>query len=198
VLRVAQNRRKIRGAFLVSFLIMALKVIMPVYGGTNLSQQPTEYEVKAAFLYNFAKFVDWPVSAFPADDSVLIVGVLGSVDIVEVLDQIIGQKTVKNRRIVIHHFEWYRDIEFCHILFVSNTESKRLRRLFNHIGSKPILTVGDQIEGFAQTGGIINFTINDKLINFEINPNVATQHNLAISSKLLRLATIIETEMEAH
>ena len=185
---------------LFRWLLVILLTAMPLAQGNtrpNETKQPTEYEVKAAFLFNFAKFVDWPLSALTSTDSVLIIGVLAPDDVVEVFEQVIGQKIVKNRRIVIRQYYWYRDIDFCHILFVGNNEYRRLHRIFNYIENKPILTVGDQIDGFAQSGGIINFVLKDNLVNFEINPDNAKRLDIQISSKLLRLATIVGDTKEA-
>ncbi|MBN2011606.1 YfiR family protein [candidate division KSB1 bacterium] len=194
-------RRDVRHTPYIWWLVIIVSVGISIsYANTapKNAGQPTEYEVKAAFLFNFAKFVEWPVSALVSTDSVLIIGVLAPEDVVDVFKEVIGQKVVKNRRILIRQYYWYRDIEFCHILFVGNNESKRLPRILNFIKNKPILTVGDQIEGFAEAGGIINFVLNDKLVNFEINPTAAKRLDIQISSKLLRLATIVDDDQEAR
>ncbi len=164
----------------------------------DLPQQPTEYQVKAAFLFNFAKFVTWPIDALASSDTVLIIGVIGNNKFIDDLKSVIGEKRVQNRRIEIRHYRWYKDIDYCHILFVDCSERPRLRRILRHIGSRPILTVGDGINNFCQAGGIINFVMNDTMVNFEINPASAKVHGLQISSKLLRLATIIQPKKEGR
>ena len=169
------------------YLLLAVCFITPI-GARGAKVR--EYEVKAAFLFNFAKFVEWPAGAFPKNDSPFVIGVLGDDPFDHDLEKAVKDKKVKDRKIVIKRFKRISDLENCQILFVSSSEKDRLAAIFKKVNSKPILTVGD-VSGFARRGGVINLIRRDKTIGFEINPKAADKAGLKISSQLLRLAKIV-------
>ena len=148
-----------------------------------------EYLIKAAFLYNFAKFIDWPAEAFPNDRTPLTLCIFGEDPFGVALESIKG-KTVKGRKLVIQHSTRVEDLEQCHILFVSASEEKRLRPILSGLRGKTILTVSD-MNGFARRGGIINLVTEKSKIRFEVNVEVTELAGLKISSKLLKLAKIV-------
>lgn len=148
-----------------------------------------EYQVKAAFLYNFAKFIQWPDSAFADEHTPLCIGTIGHDPFGEALDDI-AAKTVQARPVEIRRFEDIQDIDFCHILFINLSEQEQLAPLLARLKGRSILTVSE-IEHFAQAGGMVNFVVQGQKIRLEINPLSAEQAGLKISSKLLQLATII-------
>ncbi len=154
--------------------------------------KPGEYEIKAAFLYNFAKFVDWPVESFRDDSSNLTLGILGVDPFGSALDTI-KDKTVKGRKVMIKRSKNMEDLKGCHILFVSASEKGNLKQILNALRDSNVLTVSE-IERFANRGGIINFIRVDNKIQFEINLEAAQRNKLKISSQLLRLARIVATE----
>ncbi len=154
--------------------------------------KPSEYEIKAAFLYNFAKFIDWPVESFKDDASSLTLGILGVDPFGPALDTI-KEKTVKGRKLVIKRSRNPEDLKGCHILFVSPLEKENLRPILNVFRESAVLTVSET-ERFASRGGIINFIRVDNKIHFEINPEAAQRNRLKISSQLLKLARIVTTE----
>ena len=154
--------------------------------------KPSEYEIKAAFLYNFAKFVDWPVESFRDDSSNLTLGILGVDPFGPALDTI-KDKTVRGRKITIKRSKNMEDLKGCHILFVSASEKGNLKQILNGLRDSNVLTVSE-IERFANLGGIVNFIRVDNKIQFEINPEAAQRNKLKISSQLLRLARIVATE----
>ena len=149
------------------------------------AQQPSEYQVKAAFLYNFANFVEWPEEAL-SDTTTLIIGVLGKDPFEAALTRFEKQK-VKGRSLRIVQSERLQDLPFCHMLFINSTEEKNLTQVFRYLEGKPTLTVGE-VEQFARRGGIINFVIKDKKVRFEINRAKAVESGLKLSSKLLKPA----------
>lgn len=153
------------------------------------SSQLKEYHIKAAFLYNFANFVEWPPNAFSDDVAPIVLGVVGNNQLVEILNAA-SLKPIRGRIILAKGFESMENLESCHILFVDQSEKDNLQQILNKIKSKSILTVSD-MPGFAQRGGIIDFIEIDNQIRFEINLQAARQTNLIISSKLLNLAMII-------
>lgn len=153
------------------------------------AQQPSEYQVKAAFLYNFANFVEWPEIAL-SDTTTLIIGVLGKDPFGSALTRF-EKRSVKGRPLRVVQSERLQDLPFCHMLFISSTEEENLTQVFQYLEGKPTLTVGE-LEQFAQRGGVINFIIKNKKVRFEINRTRALESGLKLSSKLLKLATIVD------
>jgi uncharacterized protein DUF4154 len=147
----------------------------------------SEYDVKAAFLYNFTKFVEWPPSAFQSDRSPLRLCVLGDDPFGESLRALAGEE-LAGRKLFVLGAGSMADPAGCQILFVSRSESGRLREILAAVRGDPVLTVGDT-KGFLEQGGIINFIREGSKVRFEINHQSAEQAGIKISSKLLRLAT---------
>jgi hypothetical protein len=148
----------------------------------------TEYEVKAAFLLNFVRFIDWPDQTRGGADNELILGITGEDRFGNSLDLIRG-KTIKGRKLAIKNAVDSNSLTSCDILFISSSEKDRLPSIMTAIKDLPILTVGE-VEGFTQAGGIINFVFVNNKIRFEINPDVANQVGIHISAQLLQLARI--------
>jgi len=148
---------------------------------------PSEYQIKAAFLYNFAKFVEWPTQAFAGPDSPIVIGVLGK--------NVFGDnlaRTIRNKVINDHPFEFkeYRSVKEatnCHILFISASEKEHLPKILKALRGASVLTVSET-DQFIEMGGMINFVIEDNRIHFQINDDAARRAGLKISSKLLSLA----------
>lgn len=153
-----------------------------------------EYSIKAVFLYNFARFTEWPDSAFPAPDSPLSVCILGQDPFADELDQIKG-RTVHGRKLLLKRQRKTAGVKQCHVLFVSGSEEKRLSEILDQVEGWPVLTVGD-MEGFAEAGGAINFTKIGNRIRFEINPTAAKASGITLSSKLLSLAHLVGDEAQ--
>lgn len=152
------------------------------------SPSPTEYQIKAAFLYNFAKFVEWPADAFASPDSPVIFGVIGDDPFGKDLEQVIGQKTVNFRPVVIKRFDTPTPSEPVHVLFIARSERRRIGQILTALANAPTLTVGDEIDRFTDAGGMINFVVESRKVRFEINNKAAEATRLKISSKLLRLS----------
>ena len=153
------------------------------------AQTINEYEAKAAFLFNFVKFVEWPAQAFTDDSSPLIIGVVGDDKSSIVIEQIISGKIANGRRVIVKRFSNFRALTHCHMVFVRSSERDRIRQTIAAAGPGA-LTVGE-IESFAQWGGVINFTIADGKLRLEINQTSAERAGLKISAKLLSLARVI-------
>lgn len=148
-----------------------------------------EYSVKAAFLFNFARFVEWPEESFSAARHFLLC-ILGRDPFGSALSSIDG-KTVEDRQLVVKHIDSHEAAAACHILFISTSEEARVPYILRDLQGYHILTISEFAQ-FAQRGGIINFIIVDNKIRFEINPGAARDAGLKISSKLLKLADIIQ------
>jgi YfiR/HmsC-like len=150
----------------------------------NLSSR--EYEIKAAYLYNFIKYVDWP-----SYGDTITIGVLGGNPFGTALAPLNG-KIVKGRRLLIKELGSVRDAQKCQIIFVSSSEKSRLQEIFENLKSARVLTVGET-QGFASSGGIINFVEENNKVRFEINADAARRTGLNISSELLKLAKLVKS-----
>jgi YfiR/HmsC-like len=150
------------------------------------AQASGEYQVKAAFLYNFLKFVDWPAQSFASGSSPFIIGVVGDDRFNSAIDQAISGKTANGRSIIAKRFKSFKSLTYCHILFISTSERDSVGQILATIGPG-VLTVSES-DGFIQSGGIINFTIVDSKVRFEINHSAADRAGVKISAKLLSLA----------
>ena len=153
------------------------------------AQPAPEQTVKAAYLYNFAKFVRWPARAFLHDDAPLELCVLGDDPLVEALRRVEG-KTVQGHPMALQSLPRVAVVRGCHILFVGRSQRARLPQVLNSLDGQPVLTVSD-IRGFASAGGIIGLTQLNQRIGVVVNVDAARRARLKISSKLLRLAQIV-------
>jgi hypothetical protein len=159
-------------------------------GGVHAQEsQPSEYQIKAAFLFNFAKFVEWPPAAFPGASSPFVIGVLGENPFGGDLERTIRGKTVGNRRFVIKEVASMAEARDCHILFISTSERKRLAEVLEALRGVSVLTVGE-MDGFTEGGGMINFAREARgtRVRFQVNNEAAKKAGMKISSKLLSLA----------
>lgn len=142
-----------------------------------------EYQVKAAFLLNFAKFVEWPAGHVK---DTFTIGILGRDPFDGALDSLSG-RTVKGKRVVVRRYEYPEDAREADILFISSSEKRSLPRILKTIMGNSILTVGDS-KDFGRAGVIINLLLMQKRVGFEINLAAAQRDGLQISSNLLKLA----------
>lgn len=150
-----------------------------------------EYEIKAAFIYNFAKFVEWPEDAFGRADAPIIIGIVGKDPFGKMIDQAVEGRRANGRLVEIKRISWGSEVKTCHILFVSSSESGKVGQLGELVKNAPILTIGET-PGFASRGGIVNFTEEEGKVRFEINADAAKRARLTISSKLLSLAKVVK------
>ena len=153
---------------------------------------PTEYQVKAAYLCNFPKFIEWPASVHGDVQASITLGILGEDPFGSALTPAQG-KRVSGRKMVIKHLEKLDQLGKCHIVFVSRSEEERLSEILRKVRDWNALTISD-IEGFAERGGVMGFIAMENKIHFAINVDAAERMGLKISSKLLRLAKIVQDE----
>ena len=165
----------------------------PVLPGSGLAAQgprPSEYQVKAVFLFNFAQFVDWPPEVVADSQAPLVIGILGGDPFGDLLDATVHGEHRGTRSFVVRRYQRVEDVKTCDILFISRPEGDRPRDVLAGLKNRPILTVSDG-EGFAEHGGMIGFVTDRNRIRLKINLAVAQAAHLTISSKLLRVAEII-------
>lgn len=176
---------------IVAACILCVSLALPARGQGSDPSDSSEYLIKAGFIYNFAKLMEWPSPVFPQPNSPIVIGVLGSTDPFQgTLDDVLRGKLVNGHPFVVKHLKSRDDIKGCNILFVSASETAHLDELLHQIRGLPILTIGDT-PGFAERGGIINFVLEDDRVRFDIDVQAAKQADLTISSRLLALARIV-------
>jgi hypothetical protein len=149
----------------------------------------SEYRIKAAFLVNFASFVEWPATAFASADAPLVFGIFGRDPLNGALDQIANGKTINGRPLLIRRVSSPSELRSCHVVFFPATKAGGYPEIALALAGPSILTVGE-MSGFAERGGMINFVIEEGYVRFEVNPSAAARGHLKLSSKLLQLAII--------
>jgi hypothetical protein len=154
------------------------------------STSTVEYRVKAAFLYNFTKFVEWPANGSKKGQPFQL-GIVGEDSFGDEINGLAG-RAVGNRSLTIErHQSWNDRAVECEILFISGSQEKKLPEIIRRLDGNPVLTIGDTA-GYASRGVMINFFMEDNKVRFEINPKQANRAGLKISSRLLKLASILE------
>ena len=180
----------------LGILIIALSVSLSWAPGALAqdSSDSSEYLIKAGFIFNFAKFVEWPPTTFAQPDSPIVIGILGTDPFGTIIDHIVQDKKIGGRGFVVKRLKWgaeAKDLRECKILFVGASERVHIDELVQIVKGLPILTVGET-PGFAEHGGVIRFVLEDNRVRFEVNVDAARQGGLTISSRLLTLARIIQ------
>lgn len=164
----------------------ALLVVALVATALPARAEPSETGVKAAFLYNFTKFVEWPASAFGAPDAAIEVCTLGPASLADEVRAVVADRTAQNRPVKVRGTS-ESALEGCHVLYVSSAAADRAAVVLAALRNAPVLTVGEP-DGFAAAGGVIGFVRENDRIRFEINEAAAKAAGLKISAKLLALA----------
>jgi len=153
-----------------------------------------EYQIKAAFLYTFIKFVEWPAEARGDEDAPFVIGIVGDDPFGAILDKTIKGKRIRNRDVVVKRIPTLSAGETpagIHLIFISSSEEHRLATILASARGSSVLTVGD-MERFAHRGGLIGFAVKGNRMRFEVNMKSVKQTRLKFSSELLSLAIIVE------
>ena len=151
---------------------------------------PTEYQVKAAYLFNFLKFVEWPGDPIANTNGHWVIGIVGDNPFGDELTQIVSGKTIQGRELLVRRFQPGEDLHACHVLFISASEKKRLPSVLATLSGSSVLTVGD-MDHFIESGGMIQFVMEEKRVRFAIDVGASSQARLKVSSKLLSLARTV-------
>ncbi len=170
--------------------VLAIALLGPCFfcqGGT--CQEVREYQVKAAFLHNFAKFVKWPDDAFSGPESPVVIGIIGNDPFGKDLDTLVKDKTIRGRKVEIKRFQSAPPV-CCQVLFIGQASKQSWPLARDVLKDCPALTVSDKAD-FLEQGGIIQFVNEYNKIRFAINVEASKKAGLHISSKLLNLATIV-------
>jgi len=173
--------------------VTTLTALLFVAGARWVSAQgnaSSEYQVKAAFLFHFAQFVDWPSETFKDAASPLTYCTVGGDPFRGALEASLSGKAVDGRWVRVVHFKEAQEIQGCQVLFIGIADKKFISATLANLKGTPVLTVGES-EHFVQDGGMIGFFLEDNKVRFEINLNAAEHAKLKISARLLALAKTV-------
>jgi len=172
---------------------LAITVVLSLVLATRFrccaqNSTPTEYQIKAAFIYNFARFTDWPGRAFADANSPMVIGVLGQNVFGDDLALTINGKVIKGHPLQFKQFGSLDEATGCQVLFISASEKSHFSKIIGRLQDASILTVSEKTDDFISDGGMINLIIMSNKVRFQINNDAAKKAGLTISSKLLSLA----------
>jgi hypothetical protein len=170
------------------FVLPALLVFLPAREAAHADGAPArEYQLKAAFIYNFAQFVEWPGNTFSGPDEPLVIGVMGNATLAATLEQACRGKTAGRREIVVKSLSATEAITSTQILFIGAAERDRLPELLKRATAESVLTIGDY-DGFTAASGMVRFLTEDNRLRFEVNLQAVNEGRLKFSAQLLKLA----------
>ena len=183
------RRRWVVGRAAAVSLVMALGNCVSA-GST--AQPFDEYQVKAAFIYNFVKFVQWPAEAFQSSNEPIAICVLGQDPFGRSLEDTVAGRTIDGRSLAVRHISSIKQVAGCHVLFIGSVETKRSLPMLAEINRPGVLTIGES-DASGADGVVINFKLEGGKVRFEISVEAAELEKLRISSRLLSLAHIVES-----
>lgn len=175
------------------FALLISGFASPSWLARGQSREPSGYEVKTAFLFNFAKFIDWPPSSFATPQFPFTICVLGLDPFGNVLDEALQGKVIGDRPLALRRLKDKAEARRCQIVFVSSSESAHLAEILISLQGANVLLVGET-NGFAASGGTIEFTLEENHVRFSINTDAVNRSGLRFSSKLLALAKIVRDQ----
>jgi hypothetical protein len=149
-----------------------------------------EAQVKAAFVYNFLKFVDWPEGVARRSDDPLVVAIIGEGSTADAVAAFLATKRVGDRPVVVRHLAWDQPLAGVQAAFVSESDVKRLRRVLDAAAASAVLSIGES-HAFASRGGVIGLVVEERKVRFDIDTDAADAAHLRISSKLLALGRVV-------
>jgi hypothetical protein len=192
---VDENGHKLRALLLAGSTIAAvlLAVVLQFCGegkAVGLGERSGEYEVKAAFLFHFAQFVDWPEESFHGPNSPFVYCTIGFDPFQGTLDSTLNGKTVGGRGFEVRHFKQAQEARGCHLLFIGEEQKRQIPGVLAQFRGAPVLIVGES-EGFVEEGGMIGFSVEDSKVRFEVSLEAAQKSALKINARLLALAKTV-------
>ena len=171
-------------------ILLAIGMITSVVHGSAGAQSKRELKLKAAFLFNIAKFVDWPAKVFRWDGAPFNLCIFGEDPFGSLIDDAFEGRSIKGRPIQIQRPGNLQSSKGCHLFFISTSEASEVSGMLDTLHSNNALTVSE-INGFAGSGGIIGFYQEENNLKIEINQKMAEQAGLKVSSKLLRIGRLV-------
>jgi hypothetical protein len=188
----AASRKNLRCAIVI-FVAILLCVLNQVDCG---AQSATEYHVKAAYLFNFLKFVEWP-DALPGElQTKWVIGIIGTSPIGDELSKLGGSKNVLSRELQVKTFQSTENLRGCNILFISDSEKKRVPAILASLRGSSVMTVAD-MDHFIDAGGMVQFVVENERVRISIDVGATGRARLKVSSKLLALARAVTEDGSA-
>jgi hypothetical protein len=172
-------------------LLMVFLMLAPA--GRSFAADPqtlTEYQIKAGFFFNFTRFVEWPESAFATPASAIVACVVGETPLTDFLIDAAAGKVVNGRAVSIRRVKPSDDLRLCNLLFISAADQRRTAEILGSVKKINTLTVGET-PGFAQSGGMINFSIQENKVKLELNLETTTRAGLKVNSKLIAVSHLV-------
>ncbi|MBA4388494.1 MAG: hypothetical protein C0404_10970 [Verrucomicrobia bacterium] len=186
-------RKRSAGVLMALAMVACCLMGLPLTVRADEVSMAREHEVKAAFVYNFVKFVEWPASRLHETNSPLILGVVGKSPITAALEAAVLGRKINGRHLIVKGVETAEDAGTVHLLYFPASEDSRLGELLPALADSGVLAVGESA-AFAKQGGIITFVLQDDKLRFEINMNSANRAGLKVSAQLQKLAKTIRKE----
>jgi hypothetical protein len=171
----------------LSAAALSVGLLLALVSQSVIAATPSEYQLKAAFVFNFAKFVEWPAAAFRTGQSPITICIFGEDRFGRDLDELVKGQTIAGRSITVRRITQAPRGDACQVLFVSSGESSQAQQVLHAVANLPILTVSED-EQASRSGYIIQLLLEDNKVRFAINLESAERAGLKISSKLLKLA----------
>jgi YfiR/HmsC-like len=187
------RKREVSSLRFLNATVFALVLLALCLPSSAEESQPIEYQLKAAFLFNFVKFIDWPPDSFGGPQAPFSICILGGDPFGHLLDDALAGKTVAGRAILVRRCQTDPEARTCQVIFLSRAQARRLPEVLQALRGTSVLLVGES-DGFAAGGGSIEFYFQDDRVRFRINPDAASRAGLTISSKLLALAVIVHDQ----
>jgi hypothetical protein len=182
----------------VSPLLVLLLLLVPAARSFAADPQTlTEYQIKAGFFFNFTRFVDWPEGAFVTATSPILICVLGETPLTDLLTNVALGKVVNGRAVSIRRVKASDDLRRCNLLFISAEEERHTAEILASVKKTNTLTVGET-PGFAQAGGMINFSIQENKVKLELNLEATTRAGLKVNSKLIAVSHLVSHNSAAE
>jgi hypothetical protein len=175
----------LRTAAVVGMLLLAGPVTL-----ASAASVSREYQLKAAFLFSFTKFTEWPANSLPSPTSPIVIGVLGRNPFGGELARIVRSRTVNGHPLVVASFVTVEQARQAHVVFLPGGDPQEIARAIAVLGPLPVLTVGESA-GFLKAGGVVSMAVADDRVTFGIDVAAAERASLRISAQLQKLATVV-------
>ena len=175
---------------LLQCTIAAVVYLLFTWSSALGQQKPSEYQVEAAYLYNFGRFVEWPAKIATAKTGSFTICVLGEDPFGQALDATLAREMIGNQRVVARRISSPQMAVDCQILFISSSEANRLNKIIEALNKSSVLTVSN-IPQFSERRGMIQFVLEENRIRFEVNLTATQRAGLTLSSDLLKVATVV-------
>ena len=179
--------KRLQSQFLLPRVIQPVAALFALLSWGGAESLPKEYQVKAAFIYNFTQFAEWPAEAFASAEAEFVIVVAGTDPFEGALDKAMSGKSVGSHPVTVKHVGSANEITTCHLLYIGASQESWMSTLV--AGGKPTLYVGES-DSFLESGGTIRFFMAENKLRFEVNLDAVEKARLKISSKLLKLAQI--------